>query len=106
MFIIMKKTKGKKISSNVELWIFIPRALREVADRNGYTKMIEDSGAVLMADTCPAMARLKPPTAKVIATDSAKQTHYMPGIFGAEAYFGTTEECINAAVSGKWEGKF
>ena len=98
--------EGKKINSNLELWIFIPRALREVADRNGYTKMIEDSGAKLMADTCPAMSRAKPPSAKVLASDSAKQSHYMPGIFGASSYFGTTQECINAAVTGKWEGKF
>jgi predicted aconitase len=98
--------EGKKISPNVELWIFIPRALREVSDRMGYTKIIEDSGAVLMADTCPALGRTKPPEAKTIATDSAKQSHYMPGIFGAAAYFGTTQECVNAAVSGKWEGTF
>jgi predicted aconitase len=98
--------EGKKISPNVEMWIFIPRALREVSDRMGYTKMIEDSGAVLMADTCPALALAKPPEAKTIASDSAKQSHYMPGIFGAASYFGTTRECVNAAVSGRWEGKF
>ncbi|MDR2869995.1 MAG: aconitase X catalytic domain-containing protein [Deferribacteraceae bacterium] len=98
--------EGKKISPNLEMWVFIPRALKEVADRNGYTKIIEASGALLMADTCPALARAKPPTAKVIATDSAKQSHYMPGIFGAESYFGSTEDCVKAAITGKWEGRF
>ena len=98
--------EGKKIHENVEMWIFIPRVLKEVADRNGYTKMIEDSGALLMADTCPALGRMKPPNAKVIATDSVKQTHYIPGIFGAESFFGSAEECVRAAITGRWEGKF
>ena len=98
--------EGKKINPNLELWIFVPRALREVANRQGYTKMIQDSGAVIMSDTCPAMGRVKPANVKVIATDSAKQAHYMPGIFGAGSCFGSTQDCVNAAISGKWEGKF
>ncbi|MDR2740052.1 MAG: aconitase X catalytic domain-containing protein [Treponema sp.] len=98
--------ESRKISGNVELWVFIPRALREVADRNGYTKKIEDSGAVLMADTCPALGRVKPPNAKTITTDSAKQSHYMAGIFGAQSFFGTVQNCVNAAITSKWEGKF
>jgi predicted aconitase len=40
----------------------------------------------------------------VFATDSAKQAHYLPAILGIEACFGTTEESVNAAVSGRWNG--
>jgi predicted aconitase len=40
----------------------------------------------------------------VFATDSAKQAHYLPAILGIEAWFGTTEECVDAAVTGRWAG--
>jgi len=103
---VATKLEGKKINDNVRMWIFIPRALREIADRNGYTRMIEDAGAVLMADTCPALGRIMPPNAKRMATDSVKQCHYIPAILNIESCFGTTDDCINAALTGKWEGQF
>jgi hypothetical protein len=40
----------------------------------------------------------------VFATDSAKQVHYLPAILGIEAWFGTLEECVDAAVTGHWNG--
>ena len=46
-----------------------------------------------------------PPGTKVAAFDSAKQTHYLPAIMGIEGWFGTTQECINAACTGRWEGR-
>ena len=88
------------------MWIFIPRALKEVADRNGYTKIIEDAGAVLMADTCPALGRLMPKGATHMATDSVKQGHYIPAILGLQSSFGSMDDCIEAAVTGRWKGEF
>ena len=35
---------GRKISPNTQLWVHTPRALREVAERNGYVKMITRRG--------------------------------------------------------------
>jgi len=57
-----------------------------------------------MSDTCSAMGRLLPKGAKVAAADSVKQAHYLPAIMGIECWFGTTEDCVNAAVSGRWSG--
>ena len=44
---------------------------------------------------------LKPGT-RVVALDSAKQAHYLPAILGVQAWFGTTEQCIEAACTGRW----
>ena len=103
---VATKLEGKKIKDSVAMWIFIPRALKEVADRNGYTKRIEDAGAVLMADTCPALGRLLPKGATHMATDSVKQGHYVPAIFGIGSSFGSMDDCIDAAVTGRWRGEF
>ena len=57
-----------------------------------------------MSDTCPAMGRFVPDGTRVIVTDSAKQAHYLPAIMGVQGWFGDTRECVDAAVTGRWEG--
>jgi len=95
---------GKRLSSSTELWIMAPRALKVMADRSGYTEVIERAGGRVLADSCPAMSRAAPRGTKVFATDSAKQAHYLPAILGIEAWFGTLEECVSAAITGRWTG--
>ncbi|MDX6420167.1 MAG: hypothetical protein QOG28_4787, partial [Trebonia sp.] len=95
---------GKRLSPNTELWIMAPRALKVMADRSGYTQVIERAGGRVLADSCPAMSRAAPTGTRVFATDSAKQAHYLPAILGIEAWFGTLEECVAAAVTGRWNG--
>lgn len=82
----------------------VPRALREIADRSGYTAVITRAGGEVLTDSCPAMSRTAPAGTRVFATDSAKQAHYLPAILGIEAWFGTTEECVDAAVTGRGRG--
>ncbi len=96
---------GKRLSASTELWLMAPRALKDVADRSGYTEVIERAGGHVLADSCPAMSRAAPTGTKVFATDSAKQAHYLPAILGIEAWFGTLEECVDAAVTGRWNGE-
>jgi hypothetical protein len=96
---------GRSLSAGTELWIMVPRALREIADRSGYTAVITRAGGRVLTDSCPAMSRTAPAGTRVFATDSAKQAHYLPAILGIEAWFGTTEECVDAAVTGRWRGE-
>ncbi len=100
-----KLLEGRKVSPNSALWIFTPRAIKALADQNGYTKTIEDAGAVLMSDSCSAMSRAMPKGTRVTALDSAKHAHYLPAIMGVQAWFGTTADCIDAACTGKWNGR-
>jgi predicted aconitase len=93
---------GRHISANANLWIFTSRAVREQADARGYSKTINDAGGMLMTDTCSAFAQALPPGTKVAALDSAKQAHYLPAIMNIQAWFGSTADCINAALTGRW----
>lgn len=99
-----KLLEGKRLHSGTELWIHTPRALREVADRSGYTKIVEDAGGHIMSDSCPAISRVVPRGTKVVATDSAKQAHYLPAISGLQTWFGSVEDCVDAALTGRWSG--
>jgi predicted aconitase len=96
--------EGRKVHPDCELWIFTPRAIKSIADQNGYTKTIEEAGGRLMTDSCSAMSRATPKGTRVVALDSAKQAHYLPAILGLQAWFGSTAECIDAACSGRWRG--
>ncbi len=62
------------------------------------------AGGVLMSDTCSALGQVMPRGTRVAAVDSAKQAHYLPAIMGVQTWFGTTEQCIRAAITGKWSG--
>jgi len=97
--------EGRKVHANSSLWIFTPRALKEVADRNGYTAIIREAGAHLMSDTCPAIGRMVPKGTRVVATDSAKQAHYLPSMLNVQTWFGSVEDCVEAAITGRWRGR-
>jgi len=95
---------GRRLHADTALWVHTPRALRDTAERNGYVRTIEQAGGVVMSDTCPAISRHLPKAVRTVATDSAKQAHYLPAITGVQAWFGSVRDCVEAAVSGTWNG--
>jgi hypothetical protein len=97
--------EGKRISTNCNLWVFTSRAVKGEADALGYTKVIRAAGGAVLTDTCSSIAQAIPPGTKVAALDSAKQTHYLPAIMGIQAWFGSTADCIDAALTGRWNGR-
>lgn len=101
---ICRLVEGRRISASCRLWVFTSRAVRAQADREGYTEIIRRAGGHLITDTCSAIGQALPPDTKVAALDSAKQVHYLPAIMGIQAWFGSTAECIDAALTGRWRG--
>jgi len=95
---------GRRISANCRLWIFTSRAVRRQADEAGLTDVIRKAGGHLLTDTCSAIGHALPPGTKVAALDSAKQVHYLPAMTGIQAWFGSTADCIDAALTGRWRG--
>jgi predicted aconitase len=96
--------EGKRVSANCNLWIFTSRAVKATADSQGLSKQLRCAGAVLLTDTCSSISQAVPPGTKVAALDSAKQTHYLPAIMNIQAWFGSTQDCIQAAITGRWNG--
>jgi predicted aconitase len=102
---VARQLEGRRISANCRMWIFTSRAVKGDADAKGYSKTLADAGAMLMTDTCSAFAQAVPPGTKVVALDSAKQAHYLPAIMGLQAWFGSTKACVDAALTGRWNGE-
>ena len=70
---IAELLKGKRVKK--EFWITTARPTKQIADRMGYTAIIEASGAKFAADTCCVVAPIKG-RFRALATDSAKACYY------------------------------
>jgi predicted aconitase len=95
--------KGKKIAQGTTLHIWTANPIKETADRCGYTKTIEESGAIVLTSSCPLTSDKMPPNTKNAAFDSAKQAHYIAPSGKVAVYYGSMEKCIESAITGYWE---
>jgi predicted aconitase len=91
---------GKKVKEGTELWVATSRTAKQLADKRGYTATIEAAGGKFACDTCMAVAPLKG-RFKALATTSAKGCFYSRQNL-MKTKMGSMEECVNAAVTGKW----
>ena len=91
--------EGKTVK--LTTWISTARKTKQDAEKLGIVKIIEDSGVIVAADTCMAVAPLKG-RFKCMATNSAKACFYGHGSNNFKTKLGSTKACINAAISGVW----
>jgi len=73
---IAELLEGKRVVK--EFWITTARPTKQIADRMGYTEVIEASGAKFAADTCCVVAPIKGRFSGLV-TDSAKACYYAAG---------------------------
>ncbi|XES76456.1 MAG: aconitase X [Candidatus Bathyarchaeia archaeon] len=97
---IAELVEGKKVAAGTELWVATSRTAKQLADKRGYTQVIEAVGGKFACDTCMAVAPLKG-RFKALATTSAKGCFYSRHNL-MKTKMGSLQECIEAAVSGKW----
>jgi len=96
---IAELLEGKKVRR--EFWICTARQTMKEAEKIGYAAKIRTAGAKFACDTCMAVAPLKG-RFSVLATDSAKACYYGRGTNNFKTRIGSIEECVSAAVTGKW----
>ena len=103
--------EGKKCYTH--LWVMTNPLTYKVAEMAGYRKMIEDAGGLLLSGSCPGLlsGKIVPPAGfpGVIAMDATKQDYYITGHCHPskiQVRYGTMEDCVDAAVTGKWKGEW
>jgi predicted aconitase len=92
---------GRRV--NAALWITTARLTRDAAERAGLVGSIEAAGGRVVADTCMVVAPVAELGFRTLATNSAKMAFYTPSHSGLSVRFGTMEQCLEAAVVGKWQ---
>lgn len=80
-----------------EFWVTTSRAVKDMADRMGYTDIIEKSGAKIAADTCCVVAPIKG-RFKGMMTDSAKACYYASAKNRFKTNMKPFEEVVRQAV--------
>lgn len=105
---------GKRVREGVQLWVSTADGVYSIAKRMGYVNIIESAKGQVFKDICIMnIPSLRFPhlrsNVKSSATNSARCSLYQAhgGIWGGEGldvFYGTTEQCIAAAITGRWEG--
>ncbi|MFH1473989.1 MAG: aconitase X catalytic domain-containing protein [Candidatus Aenigmatarchaeota archaeon] len=90
---------GKKLKA--ELWVTTSKHVKKLADK--YVRTIEQSGGKVLSDTCMIVAPVEDFGFKNLATNSGKAAFYAPSYSKLNVRFGSLEQCINAALTGRWE---
>ncbi|MDR1822071.1 MAG: aconitase X catalytic domain-containing protein [Oscillospiraceae bacterium] len=103
------KLDGKKVK--IPLWIMTAPWLYPQAKALGYIDIFEKAGAHLMSGACLAAMGAVPDGVRSIAVDTAKQAYYITGCYPDEndplqVCYGSSDDCIDAAITGKWRGEW
>jgi predicted aconitase len=102
--VVARLLEGKKVADNVRLMIFTSSQMKFAAERSGWMDIYRSAGAHVITDSCPMHVRTDP--SHIIALDSAKIVNQCAGQKGwSNVWYGSTEDCIDAAVTGRWRGE-
>ena len=98
-------------SAKTSLLIGASKPVEALARRQGWADIIEKAGGYF-SPVCPSISN--PFTrrdiaganqAKSAATNSARSAHYIASVGGVKVFFGSEKDCVDAAITGKWEGE-
>lgn len=105
---IASAVEGKKLKASLLIGASVP--IEALARVQSYAETIEKAGGHFLS-CCPSISS---PYARAdfagdnqvasAAIESARAAYYMSGVCGVETFFGTKEQCLEAAIEGKWKG--
>ena len=86
------------------LWITTSQITRARAREMGLVAVIEAAGGEVVADTCAVVAPVRSLGVRTMATNAGKMANYAPMHSGVKMRYGSMEQCLDAAISGRWGG--
>ncbi len=95
--------KGRRINRETTLWVHTNVAIKSLARQLGYLQAIEEAGGVVTQDLCTILGNPEALGFKTLATNSPKMAFYAPGSNGFSVWYGSADQCIEAAVQGTWK---
>ena len=100
---IAERLQGQKLATR--LWITTSQITRARAAKEGLVAVIEAAGGEVVADTCAVVAPVRSLGIRTMATNAGKMANYAPMHSGVKMRYGDMEQCLEAAISGRWENK-
>jgi len=99
---------GRKVHPDTQLWICTSMWVKTLCERMGLLESLKACGVRVVADVGAADGPhlyLREQGVRVIAINSARGSYYAHNLLGMETWFGSTRECVETALSGRWEGR-
>lgn len=84
--------QGKKL--DCDLWVCTARQTKAIADKAGYTAIIEKAGGRIVADTCMVVCPLEEMGYKVTGCNSGKAAKYLSSLCKQKVVFGNAGDII------------
>lgn len=94
--------RGKKVKDGVQFWIYTTKSAQMLAQRMGYEQELAQAGVKLTLETCMLISPVETWGFRTIMTDSAKCAYYAPMQCKTDVVFGSIEDCVKAAVTGRY----
>lgn len=98
----------RKVHPETRLWICTSAWVKTLCKRMGLLASLRARGVRVVADVGAADGPhlyLREQGVRVLAMNSARGSYYAHNLFGMDTWFGSTKECVDSAVSGRWEGR-
>lgn len=97
---VAERLRGEKLATR--LWVTTARITRERAAQDGLVQIIEAAGGEVVADTCAVVAPVRSLGIRRMATNAGKMACYAPMHSKVDMRFGDMEQCLEAAITGRW----
>jgi predicted aconitase len=91
--------RGRRL--NVPFYVCTARGTLAEFEREGLAGVLEGAGVTIVADTCVVVTPILPEGGGVLMTNSGKFAHYGPSNTGYEVVYGSLEDCVESAVTGR-----
>ena len=91
----------RSVHPGVHLYVSTGRDVLAEAGLRGWEKSLRSAGVTFVTDTCTYITPILAETSRPAMTDSAKWAYYAPGNLGVEVVFGSTEDCVASAMTGR-----
>ncbi|MBW1730249.1 MAG: aconitase X catalytic domain-containing protein [Deltaproteobacteria bacterium] len=98
---LLRLVEGKRVHQSVAFWVFTSRTVYAWIKENSILKQLTDAGISVFTDGCPLQYPRKSWNFSAAMTDSAKFANYCYSQTGLPVIFGSLEDCVESAVTGK-----
>ena len=85
----------------VPFYVCTARATLEEAESRGFAQPLRAAGVEIVVDTCVVVTPILPATDGVLMTNSGKFAHYGPSNTGYEVVYGSLDDCVESARTGR-----
>lgn len=100
---LLKAMAGRRAADHVHIVVTAGRQVLDELRGDGTYDALSDLGVRLVQDLCwcSITEPVFPPEARTLVTNSGKYAHYGPGLSGRAVRFGSLQDCVEAAITGK-----